>query len=63
MDIKFLENVDHQLTRVICNAHAKTPPEFMYMETTAYPLKYVIVSRRIICLHTILGKNSEELVH
>ena len=62
-DIKCLENVDHQLMRVICNGHAKTPLEFMYMETAAQPLKYYIASRRIMYLHNILNKSSNELIH
>lgn len=62
-DIKCLENVDHQLMRVICNGHAKTPLEFMYMETAAHPLKYYIASRRIMYLHNILNKSSNELIH
>ena len=37
-DIKCLENVDHQLMRVICNGYAKTPLEFMYMETAVTSL-------------------------
>ena len=56
-DIKCLENVDHQQMLVICNGRAKTPLEFMYMETAAHPLKYLIASSRIMYLHNILNKD------
>ena len=49
--------------RVICNGHAKTPLEFMYMETAVTPLKYIIASRRIMYLHSILNRSSEDLIH
>ena len=62
-DLTMLQNVDHQLMRVIChNAHSKTPVEFLYLETAAQPLKNVISSRRIMYLHNILSRNSDELV-
>ena len=49
--------------RVIChNAHSKTPVEFLYLETAAQPSKNVISSRRIMYLHNILSRNSDELV-
>ena len=62
-DLTMLQNVDHQLMRVIChNAHRKTPVEFLYLETAAQPLKNVISSCRIMYLHNILSRNSDELV-
>ena len=62
-DLTMLQTVDHQLMRVIChNAHSKTPVEFLYLETAAQPLKNVISSRRIMYLHNILNRNSDELV-
>ena len=61
-DITMLENVDHQLLRVICNGHAKTATEFLYLETATLPLKYIIASRRIMYLHNVLSREEGELV-
>ena len=53
-DLTMLQTVDHQMMRVIChNAHSKTPVEFLYLETAAQPLKYIISARRIMYLHNI----------
>ena len=49
-DITMLENVDCQLLRFICSGHAKTAFEFLYLETYALPLKYIIASKRIMYL-------------
>ena len=35
----------------------------MYMETAVTPLKYIIASRRIMYLHSILNRSSEDLIH
>ena len=32
-DITLLEKVDHQVMKVICDGHSKTPTEFYYLET------------------------------
>ena len=61
-DITLLENLDHQVMRIICNGHAKTPIEFYYLETGATPLKQIISSRRIMYLHNILSREDSELV-
>ena len=61
-DITMLEHVDHQLLKVICNGHAKTATEFLYLETASLPLKYIIASRRIMYLHNILTREDGELV-
>ena len=61
-DIAIIENIDHQLIRVICNAHSKTPIEFLYLETKSQPLSHIISTRRIMYLHHILQKEETELV-
>ena len=51
------------MMRVICHtANSKIPVEFLYLETAAKPLKYIISSCRTMDLHNILSRNSEELV-
>ena len=61
-DIAMLEHVDRQLLKFICSGHAKTATEFLYLETSALPLKYIIGSRRIMFLQNILKRRDEELV-
>jgi hypothetical protein len=60
-DITKLNIIDHQLLRFICNSHAKTPVEFLYLETGAIPLSFIISSRRLNYLHTIVTREDEEL--
>ena len=47
---------------IICDGHSKTPVEFYYLETASQPLKSILASRRIMYLHHILSRNSEELI-
>ena len=42
-------------------AHAKTPLEFLYLETGAIPIRHVIASRRILYLQTLLKREEGEL--
>ena len=61
-DLTMLEKGDHRLIRSICQAHAKTPLEFLYMETSAQPLCHIMCSRRLMYLHNILSRDEHELV-
>ena len=61
-DIEILSIVDHQILRYIIQAHAKTPNEFLYLETGAIPLSFIIASRRMIYLQNILKREPTELV-
>ena len=61
-DIAMFDHVDRQLLKVICAGHAKTASEFLYLETSALPLKYNIASRRIIYLQHILKRAEGELI-
>ena len=48
--------------RTILSAHSKIPTEFLYLETGALPVKYVITSRRLNYLKHIHMQNDHELV-
>ena len=61
-DIELLSVLDNQILRYICGAHAKTPTEFLFLETGSLPLSYIIKSRRMIYLQSILKRNQQELV-
>ena len=61
-DIRGLEKVDESLLRSILDCHAKVPLEFLYLESGAIPIRYILSSRRINYLQTILKRDPEELI-
>ena len=61
-DIESLEKVDEALIRGILGAHAKIPKEALFLETGTIPLRYIIKSRRMSYLKTILDRDSDELI-
>ena len=60
-EIRRLEEVDEYLLRALVHGHAKTPLEFLYLETGAIPIRYVIGSRRMCFLQTILKRADNEI--
>ena len=61
-DIRILEKVDESLLRGIMKSHSKIPLEALYLETGSLPVRFILTSRRLMYLHSILQKNKEELV-
>ena len=61
-DIILLEKVDKALIRSILSAHPKIPLEALYLETKSVPIRFIITSRRIMYLHSILQKEEHEMV-
>ena len=61
-DVKALERIDEHLLRSLVKAHAKTPIEFLYLESGTMPIRFIISSRRLMYLRTILIKEDDELV-
>ena len=61
-DIADIKLIDNQLLRYICQAHEKTPLEFLFLETAAIPIDYIIASRRMSFLHEILSRSNNELL-
>ena len=57
-----LEKVDKYLMRQILNAPNSTPIEALYLETGAMPIRFLIVSRRLMFYWSILSKTEVELV-
>ena len=57
-----LEAIDEALLRGILKAHMKTPKEFLYLETGALPIRWILAQRRINYLQQILNRNENELV-
>ena len=60
-EIRKLEAVDEYLLRSLVKGHSKTSFEFLYLEAGALPIRYIISSRRILYLQTILKRPEEEL--
>ena len=61
-EIEMIEKVDEDLLRGLLKAHSKIPLEALYLETGCIPVRFIIKSRRLSYLHTILQKDPEELV-
>ncbi len=61
-NIKDLELVDHYLLRSLLNAHSKVPIEYLYLETGTVPIQFLISSRRLMYLKTILMRSENELI-
>ena len=59
--IDVLQNVDLILLKKLTNGHSKTAKEAFYLETGSLPLKYVIMKRRLMYLHTILSRPEDDL--
>ena len=61
-DIKDIVLIDHQLIRYICQAQAKTPVKFLYLETGSISLSHIISSRRMNYLYEVITRADSELV-
>ena len=61
-DIRLLERVDEYLLRALVKAHSKTPLEFLYLEAGAIPIRFIILSRRLLFHNNILKRENQELV-
>ena len=61
-DIILLEKVDEALLRGILSAHSKIPLEALFLESKSIPIRYIVASRTIKYLLTILQKDENEMV-
>ena len=61
-EIILLEKVDEALLRGLMKGHAKIPLEALFLETSSLPIRYIVSSRRLMYLHNILQKDTDELV-
>ena len=60
-DINTFTSMDKYLIRKIVNSHFKAPVELIYLETGTVPVEYILVSRRLNYLHTIVTRDNIEL--
>ena len=61
-DVSDFEKIDEYLLRSIFKGQAKTPLEFLHLETGTLPIKYIIAMRRIMYHRDIVSRNDTELV-
>ena len=59
--LEILENIDLILLKKLTNAHSKTAKEAFYLEAGILPLKFVVMKRRLMFLHTILCRSDDDL--
>ena len=60
-DLDALSKADESLLRSILQCHSKTPREFLYLETGTIPIRFIVASRRLHYLHTIVNRSEDEL--
>ena len=60
--VKSLEAIDESLLRTIMKAHSKTPKEFLYLESGALPLRFIIAQRRILFMKHITERHDSDLL-
>ena len=60
-DTNVFIKLDQYLLRKILGAHSKVPLEFLYLETSAIPVDFVLASRRLNFLHTVLSRSDNEM--
>ena len=60
--INLLEDCDKKLMRRIFEAEQGTPIESFYLDTCAWPFRYILMGRQLMYYWTILHKKESELV-
>ena len=57
-----LEQADENLLRRILECPAKTPKEMLYLELNCLPIRFIIMSRRLNFLSSILKEDEDSLL-
>ena len=60
-DITAIEKIDEALFRFLLSSHAKAPLEALYLESGAIPIRFIVKSRRLNFLQTLLKREEDEL--
>ena len=60
-DLQVFMKLDQYLIRQIVGSHSKVPIEFLYLETSAIPVDFILTSRRLNYLHTVLSRSDSEM--
>ena len=59
--IEIFERVEQTFFRKVLRAHSKTPIEAIYLELGVVPLRFQLMKRRIMYLHTIMQRDDSEI--
>ena len=62
-DLREINKLDNFLLGKMVGAHSKVPIEFLFLETAALLIDFILKSRRVNYLHTILNREKSELTH
>ena len=62
-EIEQLEQVDEIFLRKLLEAGRCCPKDMSYLETDSWPIRYIIMSRRLMFLHYLLNEEKESLVY
>ena len=62
-EVEKLEKCDEQLLRLILECPSKTPREMLYLELGITPIRFIIISRRLMFYHYILNEDSDALLY
>ena len=62
-EIEQLEQVDEIILRKLLEAGRCCPKEMLYLETVSWPIRYIIMSRRLMFLHYLLNEEKESLFY
>ena len=58
-----LEQVDEMLLRKLLEVGQGCPKEMLFLETGLWPLRYIVMSRRLMFLHYILNEDKNSLIY
>ena len=62
-NVEELEQVDNTLLRRILGAPACTPTPMLYLELGCLPIRYIIMTRRLMYLQYLLQEDDDSLLH
>ena len=61
-DLELLEQADEELLRKILDAPVSTPKCMLYLETGSKPVRYLLMTRRLMFYHYILNEDEDSLI-
>ena len=62
-EIEKLEQVDEMILRSVLSLPRSTPRPFLYLELGCLPIRYILITRRLMFLHYILNEDEHSLLH
>ena len=61
-EIEKLEQVDEMILRSVLSLPRSTPRPFLYLELGCLPIRYILITRRLMFLHYILNEDEHSLL-